>query len=34
MTGSTLGGYCASKGGVLMLTKALANEWAKYNITP
>jgi len=25
--------YCASKGGVLMLTKALANEWAQYNIT-
>ncbi|MDR2053231.1 MAG: SDR family oxidoreductase [Treponema sp.] len=33
MPGSTLSGYCASKGGVLMLTKALANEWAKYNIT-
>jgi gluconate 5-dehydrogenase len=30
---STLSGYCTSKGGVLMLTKALANEWAKYNIT-
>ena len=25
--------YCASKGGVLMLTKDLAVEWAKYNIT-
>jgi len=25
--------YCASKGGVLMLTKDLANEWAPYNIT-
>lgn len=25
--------YCASKGGVLMLTKSLAAEWAKYNIT-
>jgi gluconate 5-dehydrogenase len=25
--------YCAAKGGVLMLTKALATEWAKYNIT-
>ena len=24
---------CASKGAVWMLTKALANEWAKYNIT-
>jgi gluconate 5-dehydrogenase len=28
-----LNAYCASKGGVLMLTKALAAEWAKYNIT-
>ena len=25
--------YCASKGGILMLTKSLACEWAKYNIT-
>jgi len=25
--------YCSSKGGVQMLTKALAAEWAKYNIT-
>lgn len=25
--------YCASKGGMAMLTKSLANEWAKYNIT-
>jgi gluconate 5-dehydrogenase len=25
--------YCAAKGGLLMLTKSLANEWAKYNIT-
>ncbi len=33
MTGLNLSGYCASKGGVLMLTKELANEWAKYNIT-
>jgi gluconate 5-dehydrogenase len=33
MSGSTLTGYCASKGGILMLTKALAIEWAKYNIT-
>ncbi|MDR1306547.1 MAG: SDR family oxidoreductase [Treponema sp.] len=33
MAGSALTGYCATKGGVLMLTKALANEWAKYNIT-
>lgn len=24
--------YAASKGGVAQLTKALANEWAKYNI--
>jgi NAD(P)-dependent dehydrogenase (short-subunit alcohol dehydrogenase family) len=25
--------YCASKGGVLQLTRALAVEWARYNIT-
>lgn len=25
--------YCASKGGVQMLTKSLAAEWAQYNIT-
>lgn len=24
--------YCASKAGVLMLTEALASEWAKYNV--
>jgi gluconate 5-dehydrogenase len=28
----TIGPYTASKGGVKMLTKALAVEWAKYNI--
>ncbi|MDR3136253.1 MAG: SDR family oxidoreductase [Coriobacteriales bacterium] len=28
-----ISGYCASKGGVLMLTKELANEWAKDGIT-
>lgn len=33
MAGSPISAYCASKGGVLMLTKALANEWAKHNIT-
>jgi gluconate 5-dehydrogenase len=33
MANSTLNAYCASKGGVKMLTKALAAEWAKYNIT-
>ncbi len=33
MLGSPISAYCASKGGVAMLTKALANEWAKYNIT-
>ena len=33
MTGLPLSAYCTSKGGVLMMTKALANEWAKYNIT-
>ena len=25
--------YCASKGGVLMLTKALAREWAEFGVT-
>lgn len=29
----TITAYCASKGGVQMLSKALAAEWAKYNIT-
>ncbi|MCG8402864.1 MAG: glucose 1-dehydrogenase [Firmicutes bacterium] len=24
--------YCASKGGVIMLTKSLATEWARYNV--
>ncbi|MDR2247961.1 MAG: SDR family oxidoreductase [Treponema sp.] len=33
MATSPLNAYCASKGGVLMLTRALATEWAKYNIT-
>jgi gluconate 5-dehydrogenase len=33
MRGSGLSAYCASKGGVLMLTKELANEWAKDGIT-
>lgn len=33
MTGLPLSAYCTTKGGVLMMTKALANEWAKYNIT-
>ncbi|WP_094607688.1 Gluconate 5-dehydrogenase [Sporomusa silvacetica DSM 10669] len=33
MTGIPLSAYCTTKGGVLMMTKALANEWAKYNIT-
>jgi gluconate 5-dehydrogenase len=33
MPGRSISAYCTSKGGVLMLTKALANEWAKYNIT-
>ena len=28
----TIANYCASKGGVIMLTKALAIEWAKYDI--
>ena len=25
--------YCAAKGGVHMMTKALANDWGKYDIT-
>lgn len=33
MTGLPLNAYATAKGGVLMLTKALAVEWAKYNIT-
>ncbi|MDR2063606.1 MAG: SDR family oxidoreductase [Candidatus Nomurabacteria bacterium] len=33
MTNLPLAAYCASKGGVLMLTRALASEWAKYHIT-
>lgn len=33
MTGMPLNAYATTKGGVLMLTKALATEWAKYNIT-
>lgn len=33
MAGSPISAYCTSKGGVQMLTKALANEWAKHNIT-
>jgi gluconate 5-dehydrogenase len=33
MPGMGISGYCSAKGGVRMLTKELANEWAKYNIT-
>jgi len=33
MPGIGIAAYCASKGGVLMLTKELAVEWAPYNIT-
>lgn len=33
MTGLPISAYCTTKGGVEMLTKALANEWAKHNIT-
>ncbi len=33
MTGLPLTAYCTTKGGLEMLTKSLANEWAKYNIT-
>lgn len=32
-SGGTLSAYCATKGGVVTLTRALANEWAKHNIT-
>lgn len=28
----TIGNYCASKGGITMLTKSMATEWGKYNI--
>ncbi len=31
--GSAASAYCASKGAVMMLTRELAAEWAKYNIT-
>lgn len=33
ITGFGISAYCASKGGVLMLTKELAAEWAQYGIT-
>ncbi|MDR1614677.1 MAG: SDR family oxidoreductase [Campylobacteraceae bacterium] len=33
MLSSGLSGYCTAKGGVLMLTRQLAVEWAQYNIT-
>jgi len=33
MAGIGIAAYCASKGGVFMLTKELAVEWARYNIT-
>ena len=33
MPGMPLSAYATTKGAVLMMTKALANEWAKYNIT-
>ncbi len=33
ITGMGISAYCASKGGVLMLTKDLAAEWAQYGIT-
>lgn len=33
MTGMPLNAYATTKGGVLMLTKALAVEWAKHGIT-
>lgn len=33
MTGLPISAYCTTKGGLVMMTKAIANEWAKYNIT-
>jgi len=33
MRGLPVNAYATTKGGLLMMTKALANEWAKYNIT-
>lgn len=33
MPGIPISAYATTKGGVKMMTKALANEWAKYNIT-
>jgi NAD(P)-dependent dehydrogenase (short-subunit alcohol dehydrogenase family) len=33
MTGLPITAYGSTKGGVLMLTRTLANEWAKHNIT-
>ena len=33
MAGSPISAYCASKGGLMMLTKSLACEWAKHGIT-
>lgn len=33
MTGLPLSAYCTTKGAILMMTRALAAEWAKYNIT-
>jgi len=32
MARPTIGNYCAAKGGLKMLTKAMATEWGKYNI--
>ena len=33
INGLPLTAYCATRGGVLIPTKALATEWAKYDIT-
>jgi len=32
MARPTIGNYCAAKGGLKMLTKAMATEWGQYNI--
>ena len=33
MARPNIGNYCAAKGGLTMLTKSMATEWGKYNIT-
>ncbi|MDO4548114.1 MAG: SDR family oxidoreductase [Clostridia bacterium] len=33
MVRPNIGNYCAAKGGIVTLTKSMATEWGKYNIT-